>query len=317
MIGWWLAQAAVAAACVAGPHAPPLPKSTLAVRDGNGWHQWWRSDAAPVRYDDRSPRALAARVHWRTATSGIDWGELSLRGAGEAWRTRLVVVRMDARRTEITLDTAFADGQAAWTIDHAPLNAAVAFNAGQFLSSLPWGWVVLDGHQFLAPSVAPLVSTITIDSEQRVRFVHAVIPSPAGVRWAFQSYPTLLAAGDVPPPLQRPGCGLDVGHRDARLALGMDTDGRLLLAMTRFDALGGTLDRLPFGLTTPEMAAVLGELGATDGVLLDGGISAQLIIRDKSGTVHRWRGVRPVPLALVVRSVPTAPPAAHRASGRN
>jgi exopolysaccharide biosynthesis protein len=47
------------------------------------------------------------------------------------------------------------------------------------------------------------------------------------------------------------------------------------------------------------MAAIMGGLGARNAVLLDGGISSQLLIRD-SRTVHRWRGLRSVPLGLVV-----------------
>ncbi|MBC7898394.1 MAG: phosphodiester glycosidase family protein [Cytophagaceae bacterium] len=66
---------------------------------------------------------------------------------------------------------------------------------------------------------------------------------------------------------------------------------------------GGALDFVPFGLTTPEMAAVMGALGARDAVMLDGGISSQLLIRDPAG-VRRWTGLREVPLALVVRARP-------------
>lgn len=70
--------------------------------------------------------------------------------------------------------------------------------------------------------------------------------------------------------------------------------------MTRFEALGGALSHLPFGLTTPEMAAVIGALGASRAVLLDGGISSQMLVHDASGEVHSWRGLRQVPLGLVV-----------------
>ena len=100
---------------------------------------------------------------------------------------------------------------------------------------------------------------------------------------------------------------MDVAHRDARLALGIDVSGRLLIAMTRFDVIGRAFDRVPFGLTTPEMAAVMGALGAVDAVLLDGGISAQLLVRDASGIAHRWPGVRKVPLALVAHRRARAP----------
>jgi hypothetical protein len=51
------------------------------------------------------------------------------------------------------------------------------------------------------------------------------------------------------------------------------------------------------------MAAVMGALGARDAVMLDGGISAQLLLRERpGGHVHRWPGLRKVPLALLVRA---------------
>jgi hypothetical protein len=71
------------------------------------------------------------------------------------------------------------------------------------------------------------------------------------------------------------------------------------VVLTRFAALGPALGMVPFGLTVPEMAALMGALGCTDAVLLDGGISAQLLVRDAAGVVHTWHGVRRVPLALV------------------
>ena len=92
---------------------------------------------------------------------------------------------------------------------------------------------------------------------------------------------------------------MDVAHRDARLALGTTADGTVVVALTRFAALGDRLGVLPFGLTTPEMAAVMGLLGARDAVLLDGGILAQLLVRGEGGRTMRWRGLRLVPLALV------------------
>jgi exopolysaccharide biosynthesis protein len=90
-------------------------------------------------------------------------------------------------------------------------------------------------------------------------------------------------------------------HRDARLALGTLPDGRVLIALTRFDVLGEGLGRIPFGLTSPEMAAVMGALGCRQALLLDGGISGQLLLRN--GTESRlYPGTRRVPLGLIVRS---------------
>jgi exopolysaccharide biosynthesis protein len=102
-------------------------------------------------------------------------------------------------------------------------------------------------------------------------------------------------------PLRAAGRGVDVAHRDARLAIGELRDGRILIALTRFDAVGEALETLPFGLTAPETAALMGALGARRAVLLDGGISAQLTLRGADGQRKSWRGIRRVPLALVAR----------------
>lgn len=43
--------------------------------------------------------------------------------------------------------------------------------------------------------------------------------------------------------------------------------------------------------------------GATDAVMLDGGISAQLLVRRADGPAHSWSGNRAVPLAGVGQSI--------------
>jgi hypothetical protein len=97
---------------------------------------------------------------------------------------------------------------------------------------------------------------------------------------AFQSYPVLVKGGDIPAALSRPSAFIDLTHRDARLALGLMNDGTLLIALTRFDALGSALGSVPAGLTVPEMSSLMAALGAEDAVALDGGISAQLMVQD-------------------------------------
>ena len=188
-----------------------------------------------------------------------------------------------------------------WTT-HARRDRGV--NVGQFVRTLPWGWVVLDGHQFLAPGSGPLATAVAVDSSGAVRWIGPDSLGNPDVRRgavsAFQSYPTLLdAEGEIPPPLREPGRGIDVEHRDARLGIGALADGRLLIVLTRFDALGESLGSIPFGPTIPEFAALMGALGARQAVALDGGISGQMLVRDADGT-HAWRGLRKVPMALVV-----------------
>ncbi len=304
-----LALLAFAGPAARGPENGP----TLAVRVPGGWHTWWRGEAAPQRWLDPLP-AVADQIRWRRSAPGLEWGELTLSGDGEAFRVRTIVVRLDPRALELRLvdppDGPRLAGR--WDIDEAPPGAVVALNAGQF-TDRPWGWLVQEGVERQLAGRGRLAPAVVLDIAGRVRLVppDSIAAARPAARLAFQSYPTLLEGdGEVPRPLLQEGLGVDLGHRDARLALGELRDGRLLLAMTRFEGLGGVLANLPFGLTTPEMAAVMGALGARRAVLLDGGISSQLLIREGSRT-RRWPGWRQVPLGLVAlpRS-PTGGPAA-------
>jgi exopolysaccharide biosynthesis protein len=302
------ARLAAALCLVAAVGAAHLPASTLAIRAAGRWHPWWRSSAAPTQWTGPHP-GVAGAVRWRRAANGAEWGELRLAGNGEAWRTKVVVVRLDPTQVRLALDTAFTAGgeRPAWTIERARPDAVVAINAGQFPRTLPWGWVMLDGREMLAPGRGPLSTAVAIDSAGAVHWISGdSLAEPAaaararrGIVTAFQSYPMLLAGGTVPPALRARGLGVDLAHRDARLALGTLADGRIVVALTRFDGAGDALDFLPFGLTVPEMAALMGALGARDAVMLDGGISSQMLIRPARGAPLTWRGLRTVPLALI------------------
>jgi hypothetical protein len=288
----------VAAAGVGGAAAG----ASLAVRESSGWTTWWRSGAAPTIWSGDAP--LARRVAWHPGAPGIEWGEFQLRGASEAWRTRVIVARLDPGKLEFSLVPAFTQN-ASWTVANADTSSVLALDAGQFRGRLPWGWVVSGGKEVLAPEYAPLAGAVVVDSSGAVRIVKpdSVAAERQGetAQEAFQSYPMLLMDGVVPESLREAGLGVNLTHRDARLALGTLADGRVIVALTRFDALGPTLGRVPFGLTTPEMAAVMGALGARHALLLDGGISGQLMLRDGDGLVRSWPGTRRVPLGLTAR----------------
>ncbi len=297
-----VALAAGTLAFAASGAAPARTDDGLAVRVGGRWVTWWERAAAPERWEAGAP--LADRIAWRSGADGIEWGEVALSGASEAWRTRVVVARMDPRRAELSLDPAFTSNRD-WTVDDAAEDAALAFDAGQFRGSLPWGWVLTGGREILTPQYAPLAGAVVVDTSGAVRVV-----APSGVaaerarrsaREAFQSYPMLLENGVVPAPIREEGLGVNIAHRDARLAIGTQPDGRVVVALTRFDAFGEKLGRIPFGLTAQEMAAVMSALGCRDALLLDGGISGQMLLREPGGEVRTWPGTRSVPLGLVVR----------------
>jgi Phosphodiester glycosidase len=284
-------------------HRPP---ATLSVRGPDGWREWWRADRAPVRWSDPLP-AVAGAVEWRAVAPGVRWGELQLSGNGEAWRIRAILVQLDPKLVRLeTRSLQRADGRPLrWNVDSAPPEAIAALNAGQFTSSGPWGWLVKGGVERRPPGTGPLAPALVVDTTGAVRLLppDSIVGTrgdPA-VREAFQSYPSLLVHdGEIPRPLREAGLGVDLEHRDARLALGLDRGDRLLIAITRFEGLGGALSNLPFGLTTPEMAALLGALGCRRAMLLDGGISSQLLLRRPGGETRAWRGIRQVPLGLVV-----------------
>jgi uncharacterized protein YigE (DUF2233 family) len=262
------------------------------------------ADPTPRLSVDRLPARLDREVAWRPAAGGIEYGELLLSGSGEAWRMRVVVARLDPRQVALSLEPAFVEEER-WTVGDAGSSAALAVNAGQFRGTLPWGWVVTGGRQLLSPGFGPLAGAVVVDATGAVRIVPpgeiAAEQRRGGVREAFQSYPMLLENGVPPEALVRPGLGVAVDHRDARLALGTLPDGRVVVALTRFDALGPRLGRLPFGFTSVEMARVMRALGCHDAILLDGGISGQLMVREEGGEVRTWAGVRSVPLGLVAR----------------
>jgi hypothetical protein len=296
-----IAISAIGAAMARSPES-------LGVRTDQGWETWWRREASPRNWNGRA--TLAQHVSWLQGARGLDWGELELRGASEAWRTRLIVVRVDPGAMDLSLEAAFTQSRG-WTIADADSTVALALDAGQFRHSLPWGWVVSKGEELLQPEYAPLAGAVVVDSLGAVRIVApddvAAERERGAAREAFQSYPMLLQAGIVPTELLEPGKGVDLEHRDARLALGTLEDGKLIIALTRFDALGPPLGRVPLGLTTPEMAAIMGGLGCGDAVLLDGGISSQLMLRTASQARRRWVGTRSVPLGLVGRPKRVSP----------
>lgn len=293
-------------AAAAGPPSVGRDDATLALRlPSEASRVFWRASRAPVQWTE-ADASLSGLVSWHPGQpgGGVEWATLPIAGPGEA--LTLVLARIDPRAMSFDLVWGIERDRPAWTIDRAG-DAAVALNAGMFVERLPWGWVVMNGRERLAPGHGPLSSALVGLADGRLVWVDGDDVStwrgrPEGdVRFAFQSYPTLLA-GDGEVPLALRNGGIDGAHRDARLALGLDRQGRLLVVLTRLDVPIPGADRLPFGLTVPEMAAVMGALGAQHAMLLDGGISAQLAISDSAGHAKEWKGLRKVPLALVARA---------------
>jgi hypothetical protein len=266
---------------------------------------------APVQLDLASVTVdeLWRSLTWRAARPGLDWTELDLAAGRLGLPVRAVAVRLDPARFDLRLELATEpNGMAgAWTIDSVDAPVALALNAGQFKETGPWGWVVLGGVERRDPGVGPLSVGLAVTDSGRVRWILPEHLERARgdreIAWAFQTYPLILFDGRVPALARDPEL-VDQRHRDARLILGERPDGSLLVVLTRFDALGGAAERAPIGLTLPESILLMTALGVRHAAMLDGGISAQLLVRDAAGRVGLWKGLRRVPLALLATPRP-------------
>jgi exopolysaccharide biosynthesis protein len=245
---------------------------------------------------------LASAAVWEPVRPGVWQRESRMASTGALAPVRAVAVRIDPRRVVFSLGPAVHGGL--WTIDSVSDLDAVAFNAGQFRSSGSWGWIVRDGVEMQPPGSGSVAMAFVVDSGGVPSLIdQSELPARRGhVRLAFQSYPALLVGdGALPWELRESGRGVDLDHRDSRLALGIRDDGSVVVALTRFTGLGpGPGEMLPWGPTVPEMAAYMRSLGCRQAVLLDGGVSGQMALRLADGTLRRWANWRVVPLGMVI-----------------
>jgi exopolysaccharide biosynthesis protein len=254
------------------------------------------------------PSAVHAHgVKWQRELPGIDQTVIDVRGGGEGWNTRVVAVRVDPAVFRFRLTARIHGVFPGWSVDQASDRAVVATNTGQFTGITPWGWVVMHGREIRPPGQGPLSTAIAWDATGRVRWLEAneidAERARGEITEAFQSYPTLLdARGQLPRQIYERGFGVDVGHRDGRLAIGTLGDGRVVLSITRFNGLGELSPSIPLGLTLAEMAEVMRGLGCVRAVSLDGGVSAQMLLR-VNGRRQVWRGWRDVPLGLLAEPI--------------
>lgn len=275
------------------------------------------ADPLPVitAYNCAKPATpIAANVSWKADDGAVKWGEWRVRFGENKLPILVIVAIVATTRTQLSLDIA-RDGDKldAWSLSNAPINARFALNAGQFTDDGPWGWVMHRGREQQRPGTGALAGALIVDTAGRWSLVDAdeILKHrfSLSVREAVQSYPTLInRLGRIPPSLCAGSKDVDRTHRDTRLVVGTLSSGELVIAMTRFDGLGETAERLPLGPTTPEMIEVMRALGATRALMLDGGLSAQLLIRTAGGLAHEWAGLRKVPLALVGLPTPMPPP---------
>lgn len=261
---------------------------------------------------------VSAAALWHAVHPGVWVHEGPMASQGALAPVHVIAVRIDPAEVELRLDASPREaGRAGWSIDRLLPPGLLAFNAGQFSGVRPWGWLVLNGREIQPPGNGSTAMALTVGHAGHVALLDTgeIGAARGTVRFAFQSYPALIrAGGKVPWELQAAGRGVDLTHRDSRLALGMLSDGQVVVAITRFTALGAAGETLPWGPTVGEMAAFMRSIGCVRAVLLDGGISSQLALRTAGGSLRRWTNWRTVPLGLLVtpRDKPAAAAAIER-----
>lgn len=248
--------------------------------------------------------ATVTPLAWTPVTPGMERIAFPLGRRGPLASVEVIALRVQPCHTTLTLEqrTRYEGLRGAWTIDSMAPSAILAFNAGQFREGMPWGWVVRDGEEQQAPGTGALAMGVVLD-DGAVRLLRAdeIAPARGSVRHAFQSYPALVIDGALPSQLRTAGQGVDLEHRDSRLAIGTDREGRVLVVLTRFRGVAGMGSSLPLGPTIPELARLMQRLGAVRAVGLDGGISSQLALRHGDGSVERHANWRMVPMGVVAR----------------
>jgi exopolysaccharide biosynthesis protein len=254
--------------------------------------------------------ALVAGGLWRPVQPGVWQREIRMAPNGALSVVQAIAIRIDPTVVSFRLDTATRDFgmRGAWSIDRMPADALVALNTGQFATGRPWGWLVRDGVEAQPPGTGSVAMAFVVDSAGTPALVQPddIRAWRGRVSLAFQSYPALLIGdGEVPWEIRESGRGVDLEHRDSRLAIGVLGDGSVVVVLTRYTGLGGTAPTLPWGPTVPEMADFLKSLGARRALLLDGGVSSQLAVRRRDGSVQRWENWRSVPVGMVI--VPARP----------
>jgi exopolysaccharide biosynthesis protein len=245
----------------------------------------------------------ALSAPWQLVLPGVWQREMRMASQGPLAPVHAIVVRLEPSRVRFSLDHSSRDYGliGTWTVDRMPAAGIVAVNAGQFSGGAPWGWLVRDGVESQPPGAGTLGMAFVVEQTGKVSLVTpGELPSVRGTAvQAFQSYPALLVGeGRVPWELEAPERGVDLSHRDSRLALGIMADGSIVIVLTRFAAVGRTGETLPWGPTVPEMAAFMKSLGCRRAMLLDGGLSSQLAVRGPQG-LSQWKNWRAVPLGLV------------------
>jgi hypothetical protein len=281
----------VVLAALQAVHPPALD-----LRIGGTWVPWRAvTPGAPAARDP----LLARAIQWDDAQPGLRIGSFEVRATGGLLVNSVAIVEIDPARYRFSLAAAPAFAPRAADTWMADTSLSAALNTGLFRKDgTPQGLVLLEGAR-LGPRVEWLDAAVAIeDGRPRLVAPEATDSLAAGAS-AFQVLPWLVRAGRVAFG-STSGLRLSRTHRDRRLTFCLEPDGLVQLLLSNFEVFGQPAGTIPVGLTIPEQATIAAAAGCADAVALDGGISAQLVVRFPR-RVHRMPGWREVPLMMLIR----------------
>ena len=217
--------------------------------------------------------APAAAGDWEPVVAGVEYRHLQRAGLD----AHVVRVDLDVRSLEIVASAAAERGLTVSEFARGR-SAVVAVNGDYFDPSLdPLGFAMGDGTVWWQAAAGVRRQEVLGVGPGRARIFPRAEPLREPKRWmtgAVAGWPMVVE--DCAPVAALPGSAHFTLAPHPRTAVGLSKDRRLLLLVVA----DGRRDAVP-GLTLPELAALLVEVGACTALNLDGGGSSALWLRDR------------------------------------
>lgn len=217
--------------------------------------------------------ASAGAAGWEQIAAGVDYRHLERDGLD----AHVVRIDLHVRSLDVVATTAAERGLTVSDFARGR-GAVVAINGDYFDTSLnPFGLAMGDGVVWWQPAAGVRRQEVLGVGPGRARIFPRAEPLREPKRWmtgAVAGWP--LVVEDCAPVTALPGSPHFTLAPHPRTAVGLSKDRRTLLLFVA----DGRREGVP-GLTLPELAALLAELGACTALNLDGGGSSALWLRDR------------------------------------
>jgi exopolysaccharide biosynthesis protein len=217
--------------------------------------------------------APAGAAGWERVATGVEYRRVQ----GDGTDAHVVRVDLDARALDVVATTAAERGLTVSEFARGR-GAVAAINGDYFDIALePFGLAMGDGAVWARGREQARRQEVVGVGPHRVRIFPRVEPLREPKRWmtgAVSGWPMVVE--DCAPVAALPGSDHFTRAPHPRTAVGLSRDRRELLLVVA----DGRREGVP-GLTLPELAALMVEVGACTALNLDGGGSSALWLRDR------------------------------------